>query len=173
MHALIRRRSQFNKGRQELGVSLIELLVSLAIISILATVALPYAKHAITREKEYELRDALRTVRLAIDRFHDDWRITKGGGGFRDAASQDGYPKSLSVLIDGVETADAVSKRRRYLRGIPRNPFAPSATELEDEWQLLSYQDDPDTTIWGGQDVYDIRAKSKSVALDGSRYETW
>src|SRR5687768_9590704 len=100
------------------GITLIELLVTLVILSILAAAAMPYAEVTVRREKELELRRALREVRNAIDAFNDDWKggkISKTGS----AASDDGYPKTLQALVDGAETSDAKGGKRKYLRRIP------------------------------------------------------
>jgi len=154
------------------GFSLIELLVVLVILSILAAAALPYAEVTVRREKELELRRALREVRTAIDRFHDDWKtgyIAKSA----DGVSDHGYPRTLQVLIDGVEGAQAQSGRRRYLRRIPRNPFADSTTPAAEQWVWRGYQDAPDAETWGGGDVYDIRSAVQKVALDGTSITGW
>src|SRR6266446_324491 len=104
------------------GLTLVELLVTLVILSILAAAALPYAEVTVRREKELELRRALRDVRTAVDAFYEDW---KGGKISRTstAASEDGYPKTLQVLVDGADSGDAKASKRRYLRRIPRDPF--------------------------------------------------
>lgn len=154
------------------GLSLIELLVTLVIVSILAAAALPYAETTIRREKELELRRALRDVRGAIDRFNDDWqagRIPKSAEG----ASEDGYPRTLGVLVDGVDSGDARGGKRRYLRRIPRDPMAASTLDPEQHWVLRGYQDDRDAIVWGEKDVYDIRSGSEATALDGTRYRDW
>lgn len=154
------------------GLSLIELLVTLAIVSILAAAALPYAETTIRREKELELRRALRDVRGAIDRFNDDWRagrIPKDAEG----ASEDGYPRTLDVLVEGVDSGDAKGARRRYLRRIPRDPFADSGVAPARQWVLRGYQDETDAIVWGKQDVYDISTGSEARALDGTRYRDW
>jgi general secretion pathway protein G len=170
-----------NSGHRELlsskpasarGLSLIELLVTLVIVSILAAAALPYAETTIRREKELELRRALRDVRSAIDRFNDDWqagRIPKNAEG----ASDDGYPRSLSVLVEGVDSGDAKGGKRRYLRRIPRDPFASSTLTPEQQWVLRGYQDETDALVWGKKDVYDIRSNIEATALDGTRYRDW
>ena len=154
------------------GLTLVELLVTLVILSILATAALPYAETAIRREKELELRRALRDVRAAIDAFHDDWtggKISKTGA----AGSEDGYPKTLQVLVDGADTGDAKASRRRYLRRIPRDPFAEAARQPSEQWVVRGYQDAADSLVWGGRDVYDVRSASEAAALDGTRYKDW
>jgi general secretion pathway protein G len=156
------------------GSSLVEMLVVLVILSILASVAAPYARRAIQRDKEFALRDTLRTVRRAIDSFHADWEKSKtGAGGLAKAASPDGYPLSLRVLVDGVETGQAAGKKKRYLRVLPRNPLAPPSLPMEDQWTIIGYQDDPKSTSPAGKDVYDIRARTEETGLDGTRYAEW
>ncbi|MQX53279.1 type IV pilin protein [Alcanivorax sediminis] len=153
------------------GFSLVEMLVSVMILGILAVVALPQYQNQVRREKEQDLREALRTVRTAIDAFHEDWkqgRIPPGG-----LASENGYPVSLAVLVNGVDAGTLEGGRRYYLRRVPRNPFAdPTLPNLE-QWQLRSYQDEPDNSRWGRQDVYDIRVAIEESALDGSCYCDW
>jgi len=154
------------------GLTLVELLVTLVILSILAAAALPYAEVAVRRDKELELRQALRDVRGAIDAFHEDWRAGRISR-TATAASEDGYPRSLDVLVEGADTGDATGKRRRYLRRIPRDPFADARTPPAEQWLLRAYQDEAASTIWGGRDVYDLRTAAEGSALDGSRYQDW
>ncbi len=154
------------------GLTLIELLVTLVILSILAAAALPYAEMTVRREKELELRRALRDLRGAIDAFNEDWktgRISKAAA----AASDDGYPKSLQVLVEGVDAGDAKASKRKYLRRVPRDPFADPARAAAEHWVVLGYQDSADTIVWGGRDVYDVRSAAQGAALDGSRYRDW
>jgi general secretion pathway protein G len=154
------------------GLTLVELLVTLVILSILAAAALPYAEVTVRREKELELRRALRDVRTAIDAFYED---SKAGRISRTspAASEDGYPKTLQILVDGADSGDAKGGKRKYLRRVPRDPFADQARLPADQWILRSYQDEPDSITWGGRDVYDIRSASENTALDNSRYRDW
>lgn len=155
------------------GFTLIELMVTLVILSILAAAALPYAELTVTRTKELELRRGLRDVRGAIDRFHEDWingKISKQAEGVSD----DGYPKSFEVLIEGIEAGEVGGSKRKYLRRIPIDPFAENrADPPEEQWAIRGYQDEPDSIVWGGADVYDIRSKSERTALDGTQYKDW
>lgn len=163
------RRASWSSSR---GLTLIELLVTLVILSILAAAALPYAEMTVRREKELELRRALREVRSAIDAFNEDWksgRISRAAS----AASEDGYPKALQALIDGVDAGDAKGNKRKYLRRVPRDPFADAARAPAEQWVVRGYQDAADTVVWGGRDVYDVRSASEGTALDGTRYKDW
>lgn len=155
------------------GLTLIELLVTLAILSILAAAALPYAELTVRRDKELELRRSLREVRSGIDAFHDDWiagRISHG----ESIASEDGYPRRLQVLVDGADTGHAGKSKRRYLRRIPRDPFAETATlPPAEQWKIRGYQDDADALSWNGRDVYDIHSASPAQAIDATNYRDW
>lgn len=158
-----------SKRNSQQGLTLIELLVTLAILSILAAAALPYAELTVRRDKELELSRSLREVRSAIDAFHDDWqagRISQS----TNSASADGYPKTLQVLVDGVDSGRAGGGKRRYLRRVPRNPFADAS---DTQWRLRGYQDDPDALSWNGRDVYDIHAATDKTAIDGSNCRDW
>ena len=168
MRRFVRRASSSNSS----GLTLVELLVTLVILSILAAAALPYAEVTVRREKELELRRALRDVRTAIDAFYEDW---KGGkiSKTSTAASEDGYPRTLQVLVDGADSGDAKGGKRKYLRRVPRDPFADQARAPLEQWVLRSYVDGPDSIVWGGRDVYDVRSGAQTTALDGTRYKDW
>lgn len=149
-----------------------ELLVTLVVLSILAMAALPFAEVGVVRSKEIELRRALRDVRGALDAFHQDWRA--GRIGTTDPlVSEYGYPKSLETLVDGIELADAEGQNRRYLRRVPRDPFADQSLETIEQWVLRSYTDEPDSRSTDGRDVYDLRTAHEGAALDGSQYKNW
>src|SRR4030066_90833 len=154
------------------GFTLIELVVALTILSILAAAAIPYAELSITRSKELELRRSLREVRIAIDRLHEDWetgKVSKLG----NSISDDGYPRTLQVLIEGVESGEAKGGKRKYLQRIPEAPFGDPGMPPIEQWVLRGYQDEPDSLSWNGRDVYDVRSQSERTAIDGSRYREW
>ena len=153
------------------GMTLLELLATMAILAILAAAALPYAEMTIVRGKELELRRSLREIRTAIDRFHEDW-VSGKVSRLSVAASDDGYPKTLQGLVDGVELAQAKGGKVKYLRRIPEDPFA-TGNNRAGQWILRGYQDDRNSLSWGGKDVYDVRSSSGATAIDGSRYRDW
>jgi general secretion pathway protein G len=143
------------------GLTLVELIITVAIVAILATAALPIARFQVKREKERELRRDLWEMRDAIDHYKD----AAEKGGMVTKADSMNYPPDLQSLVDGVEIQ---SKKVRFLRRIPNDPMTNSA-----EWGLRSNQDDPDSDSWGGQNVFDVHSKSQGTALDGSKYSTW
>jgi general secretion pathway protein G len=154
------------------GVTLVELLVVLVLLSVLAAVAIPQAEVMVRRNKEFELRSSLRTVRTAIDQFHSDWLEGKIEHD-EEYASENGYPVNLEVLVDGVPATSVNGGDLYYLRRIPIDPFALTGEFERPQWVLRSYKDTPDSSNWGGQDVYDIRTASDKVAIDGTYYNAW
>ena len=146
----------------ERGLTLLELIVAAAILSILAVMVLPMARITIQRQKEKELRRALWQMRDAIDRYKtqadSDWFQTK--------VDSYGYPPDLDTLVNGVTARGGV--KIRYLRSIPIDPMTHSK-----DWGLRSMQDDPDSDSWGGQGVFDVYTKSEATALDGTKYKDW
>ncbi|MBD3670664.1 MAG: type II secretion system protein [Gammaproteobacteria bacterium] len=154
------------------GFSLIEMVATLAIVSILAAMAMPYAKMGIIRNQEFELQRSLREIRNALDEFHRDWKNERHNK-LEQTASRNGYPVSLQVLVDGVPLAGQISGRKKYLRRIPRDPFTDQSLPVTQHWQLIGYKDDPDTDTWNGEDIYDVRSKSSRQALNKSYYRDW
>lgn len=154
------------------GLTLVELLVTLVILSILAAAALPYAEMSVRRNQEIELHRALREIRTAIDQLHEDWKTGKVSKLSSDI-SEDGYPKSLQVLVDGVESAQAKGGKVKYLRRIPKDPFGRGDKPPEEQWIVRGYQDEPGSIMWNGRDVYDVHSASDRTALDGSKYSEW
>lgn len=153
-------------------MTLVEMLVVLAVLSILAVLSLPFAEMTIRRGKELELRRSLREIRNAIDRVHADWELDRISRLSR-RLSENGYPKTLSVLVEGIKTGDAAGTRRKYLRRIPRDPFVDPAITPDEQWALLSYRDASDATVWGGEDVYDVHSNNQRTAINGSKYQDW
>ena len=152
----------------ERGYSFVELLVVSAILLILASAVMPLARVTMQRQREAELRRALREMRTAIDRHKDAVDLGMVGGLEVDAENE-GYPASLEVLVEGVEMAnDATGRKMRFLRRIPFDPMTQSR-----EWGLRSYDDEPDSRRWGGDNVYDVYTTSRATALDGTRYDEW
>ncbi len=175
------------KARGSPGSSLMEMVVVLAIISLLAAMATPYAQKGFKREKEIQLRETLRTVRIAIDRFHADMEAGDSDRkGASTAVSDNGYPLSLQVLVDGVEKKSSNDKKhKRYLRSLPANPFARPGTPFEAQWKFVSYQSEAPliaSSSYGAtlaetqktkKDIYDLHAVTQEIALDGTRYANW
>ena len=150
------------------GYSFIELLVVTTIVLILASAVQPLAKVTIQRQRESELRRALRDMRDAIDKFKD--AADQGMIPTTELkAGSEGYPPTLEILVEGVSVAnDASGRKLKLLRRIPIDPMTGEA-----EWGLRAYQDKPDTTTWGGQNVFDVRSLSGGTGLDGSKYKDW
>jgi general secretion pathway protein G len=153
-----------SRPRGRSGYSLIELVLVCAVLAILAALAFPTVRYTYVRGKEIELRDALRQLRGAIDE-HKRW---SDAGLIEIEAGSDGYPTELEMLIEPIDVVGQVDKTVRFLRRIPIDPMTG-----ESEWGLRSYQDEPDETSWGGEDVFDVFSLSSSVALDGSAYSSW
>jgi general secretion pathway protein G len=152
------------RHQQQWGFTLIELIVTVMIISILVGLAVPLARNSIKREKEFELRAALRDMRTAIDRYKD----AADRGLIMNKVDTEGYPESLQVLVEGVQLVGQVDKKLKLLRRIPTDPMTNST-----EWGQRSYQDDAKATSWGGQNVFEVYTKSEGTALDGTKYKDW
>jgi len=145
----------------ERGLTLVELLVTVAILAILASVALPVLQIELRRQKERELHRALWEMRDAIDRYKDQ----SDKGAFSNKVGSYGYPPDLETLVNGV---DVHGVKVRFLRRIPVDPLTGRA-----EWGLRSMQDEPNSDSFGGQNVFDVYSKSQGKALDGTKYSEW
>lgn len=155
------------RGREG-GFTFIELLVVASILLILASAVMPLTRVTVQRQKEFELRRYLREMRTAIDKFKE---AADAGqiGMFDIKAGSEGYPANLEILVEGVSVVNDQSGRKlKFLRKIPIDPMTSST-----DWGLRSYQDKPDATTWGGQNVYDVYTKSTGTALDGTKYRDW
>src|SRR5580658_201724 len=156
--------SQNKSRRKSAGMSLLELIVACGILLILATVAVPLARNQVKRVKENQLRWQLRQMREAIDRYKD----ASDKGQIQVKAGTEGYPVDLDALTKPTQLTGAQDKRIRFLRSIPTDPMTGNK-----DWGMRSVQDDPDTTAWGGQDVFDVFTKSSGTSLDGTKYSDW
>lgn len=157
--------------RHTSGFTLIELVMTVAILGLLATMVLPIAQLSAQREKEKDLRSALRDIRGALDAYKtavDQGKLVSG----RPSAS--GYPSSLRDLVDGVDDLSTAETRKRYfLRRIPRDPFSQDTSiPAEESWGLRSYSSPPDNPR-AGDDVYDVYSLSTGVGLNGIPYREW
>ena len=146
------------------GFTLIELIITITIVGILTALAVPLTRNTIRREKEIALRQELRDMRTAIDKYKE----ASDRGLIQIKLGTEGYPESLDVLVDGVQMAGAVDKKLKFLRRIPMDPMTNS-----EDWGLRSYQDDSDNQSWGRQNVFDVYTKSDGTALDGTKYSDW
>ena len=157
----------FRAGQR--GLTLLELIIALVILGILAAAALPMAEVAATRSKELELRRSLRDVRTAIDAWKADYDRAVAEKKIIASINETGYPESLEKLVEGNDWGGLYPFKRKYLRRIPVDPF----DEYDEGWGLRSLKDDPDSTVYGGEDVFDVYSQSTRTALDGTEYQTW
>lgn len=148
------------------GFTMIELIIVVFIISVLATVAIPMVETSVKREKEIELRRNLRTIIDAIDEYKEF--VTQNN--IQVDEETYGYPPTLEDLVKGIEYRDKDNKDKikKFLRTIPSDPMTHSI-----EWGLRSYQDKPDDSSWGGENVWAVYTKSERRALDGTYYKEW
>ena len=159
--------STFHRGRSigpQHGFTLLELIIATIILVILTSMAVPLARVTIKREKERELRRDLWEMRDAIDRYKD----AADRNQIRVEIGSEGYPPDLETLVKGVQLGASSDRKIRFLRKIPVDPMTGRA-----EWGLRAVQDDPDSTSWGGKNVFDVYSKSTATALDGTKYSNW
>ena len=149
------------------GVTYLELIAVATILIILASAVLPMGRVAVQRQREIELRRELRTMRDAINRYK--LAVEQGQIGGTDVKlGSEGYPEDLETLVKGVRRVGTVDRKLKFLRRIPVDPMTGTA-----EWGLRCYQDDPDSTSWCGDNVWDVYSKSTAKGLDGTPYNTW
>ena len=150
--------------RRSRGYSLVELVIVCACILILTAMIVPVTRFGVVRQKEMELRAALRNIRSAID----DYKRMSDQGLIPVELDTEVYAKTLDKLVEGVDLVGQVKKKKRFLRKLPTDPMTGKA-----EWGLRSYQDDPDSRSWGRQNVYDVYSLSTLTGLDKTKYKDW
>jgi general secretion pathway protein G len=145
-------------------MTLLELIIACTILLILSSAAMPLARYTIMRQREAELRQDLREMRNAIDRYKDlsDRNL------IRVELGSEGYPPDLDTLVKGVQLGATNDRRIRFLRRVPIDPMTGRA-----DWGLRAIQDDPDSMSWGGKNVFDVYSKSQGTALDATKYSDW
>lgn len=158
--------NRFLRKRRQFGFTLVELIVAFTILLLLSALAVPMARFKVRREREKELRWALREMHTAIDKYKDACDAGKLGPA---KLGTECYPENLEVLVEGVKLAqDAEGKKIRFLRRIPLDPFTRST-----DWGLRATQDDPKSIAWGGQNVFAVYTKTMERAPDGTPYSEW
>ena len=156
------------RAAAESGYTFIELLVVATLVTLLASAVMPLARVTAQRQREAELRHALRDMRTAIDKFKDAADAQQIAS-LEIKAGSEGYPADLEQLVEGVAVQnDATGRKLKFLRRVPVDPMTHST-----DWGKRSYQDQPDATRWGGQNVYDVYTTFDGTALDGTKYRDW
>ena len=154
-----------HKASSRSGMTLIELIVACTIMMLLTYMAVPMARNRVRRQKERELHMALDEIRRAIDHYKDEADRNSFGP---IKVGTEGYPETLEILVEGVKIANQVDKKVKFLRRIPLDPMTNKR-----EWGKRSMQDDPKSTAWGGQNVFDVYTTSFDKARDGTPYSEW
>lgn len=155
--------------RCQRGVTLVELVAVSAILLVLASITLPVANTMVKRQKELELRRALREIRTAIDRFQFDAQRYPGiRTNLLSRSNEEGYPEELEWLVEGVDTGQAAEEKIKYLRRIPVDPMTRKA-----EWGTRSSRDRPDALFSDGINIFDVYSESDKVGLNGKPYNEW
>jgi len=146
-------------------MTLVELIVAFTILLLLTSMAVPLARYKVKRDKERDLHLALAEIRRAIDKYKDE--ADKGRFGPQKMGTEN-YPETLEILVEGVKVAGEVDKKLKLLRRIPKDPMTGTT-----EWGKRAVQDDPKSSSWGGQNVFDVFSKSTEKARDGTPYSEW
>ena len=155
-------------ARSQRGLTLIELVCCSAIILVLAGAAVPVANTWVKRRKELELRQALREIRTAIDKFQWDAEHIQSMGPKLNGSNEEHYPEKLEWLYEGFDIGDVAETKLKYLRRLPLDPITGKA-----DWVTRSSRDKPGTFATDGTNIFDVHSKSKATALDGTRYVDW
>ncbi len=146
------------------GFTVVELAIVAVMVSILSAMAVPVVRYTVKRQDELELKFQLRLVRDAIDKY----KQYSDSGLIPPQLGSEGYPPDLDTLVDGVKLVGQIDKKQKFLRRIPVDPMTKKA-----EWGQRSFQDEPRTTAWGGQNVYDVYSLSDGRGIDGTYYKDW
>lgn len=154
------------------GLSLIELVVTMVILGILGSLILPSAQMASRRTKELELRRNLREVRSAIDEYKKNYDKALADQKTPQVLNKSGYPETLQLLVEGDDFGGLLKGKKKFLRRIPQDPFYKPQGD-EPAWGMRSHADEPDSTTWGGEDVFDVYSQSQGTAIDGTNYKDW
>lgn len=154
------------------GLTLIELVVTMVILSVLGTMVIPSVKIAAKRGKEIELRRNLREIRTAIDEYKKHYDKAQADQKTVQVLNKSGYPETLELLVEGDDFGGLVKSKRKFLRRIPKDPFHPVEGD-DPAWGMRSQNDDPDSTNWGEEDVFDVYSLSEGTAIDGTKYKDW
>lgn len=157
-------RRPHDAGSRQHGFTVVELAVVAAMIAILTAMVVPVAKYTLKRQDEIELRYQLRLMRDAIDKYKQFSDL----GLIPVQIGSEGYPPDLKTLVEGVTLVGQLDKKQKFLRRIPTDPMTKKT-----EWGMRSFQDDPDTIAWGGQNVYDVSSLSDGRGIDGTYYKDW
>ena len=159
--------------RRRNGLTLVELVATVAILAVLASAVLPLSRMTAQRSREVELRRNLRLLRTALDDYKKAYDKAVDDKKIVPAANKSGYPEDLQVLVTGQDFGGLYPYKRKFLRRIPADPMYPSPPGQPPRWGLRSYADKPGAVAWGGEDVYDVYSLSEGSAIDGSRYKDW
>lgn len=159
--------------KDQRGLTLIELIITVAILGVLASVVVPSVQMTVKRTKELELRRDLRMIRTAIDDYKKSYDEAVKGGKIPSVQNKSGYPETLDELVEGKDFGGLYSYKKKFLRKIPPDPFNPPLPGEKPQWGMRSYSDDPESTQWGGEDVYDVYSLSEGTAIDGTKYKDW
>ena len=158
------------RRRRQSGLTLVELIVAFSILLILTSMAVPMARVRVRREREKELRQDLREMRDAINKYKDYCDAGKVQAGSQETYC---YPATLEALVNGVPLMNNIAGlnqtgKMRFLRRIPKDPMTGDT-----DWGKRSMQDEPTSNSWGGQNVFDVYSKTMDKASDGTPYSDW
>lgn len=150
-----------------------ELIVAVTLLALLASAVLPMSRMTAQRTREIELRRNLRQLRTAIDEYKKAYDKAIELKKIPVVQNVSGYPKTLELLVEGEDFGGMYGTKRKFLRRLPTDPMNPPKPGQQPAWGLRSYTDEPDSTAWSGEDVYDVYSLSEGVAIDGSSYKDW